>query len=881
MCPPKHALRFLRWFCREDYLEEIEGNLIELFEYQHDESPAKAKWSFIWGVIMHFRPAFIKSFKVFSPQNTTAMFHNYFKIALRLFARNRLISAINVLGLALALTGSLLITIFIQDELSYDDYHANADHIYRVTRNFLSPDGSENLHLGVIAPPFGPLLKNDFPDIKEVARTWGFDITMNPVEENGLAQESIYIENFFYAEPSVFKIFSIPTLAGDTKTPLEDPYTMMVSDATAKKYFGTQDVVGKQLKGGEVLFKITGVFQSFPEQSHWHPDVLVAFSTLNDQHIYGRQRLENSWTSNTFGTYILVNDQFDPKQTEEQFPAFLDKHMGQTGNPKQPSDWTNLFLQPLTSIHLHSQLDYEIEANGNIDHVYIMGAIGIFLLLIACFNFINLSTARATTRGKEVGLRKVLGAFRKQLITQHLSESIFTASLAFLLAIFMISLSIPWFNDFTGKSIQLPHYVNLTNILVILGLMIGVGIMAGYYPALVISRFTPALSLKGQHGSGKGNRGIRRVLVVVQFTISIIMIIATFIVYQQLNFLNNRELGYAKDQIVTIYYDDAIAERYETFHHELTKVPSIKYAGRSSLVPTERLTAMQGTSIQQGDSLIATDIVMKDVRIDHEFFDTYQIPIVSGRNFSKEIKSDDSLGFIINETAARMAGWTHEEAVGQVLKNGPVKGSVIGVVKDFHFESLHESIVPIVFHGHNHMFNYVSVLVSASEMQEALAHIEAVWKEFVPDQPFAYSFLSDHYRRLYDSEQRQSELFMIFAGLAIFIAAMGLFGLATFNTLQRLKEVSIRKVLGASIASLLQLLSQEILLLIFLANLMAWPIAWYFMNEWLSGFAYRIEMTWWMFALAGLFAVIVALCTITSQSIKAALSNPADTLRNE
>ena len=878
--PPHRALKFLRWFCREDYIDEIEGDLIELYEHQHEESPAKAQCKFFWNVVRHFRPAYIKSFKVFSPQNTTAMFNNYAKITLRLFARNKLISAINVLGLALALTGSLLIAIFIQDELSYDDYHANADHIYRVTRNFLSPDGTENLHLGVVAPPFGPLLKNDFPDIAEVARTWGFDISMNPVEEDGSVKENIYIENFFYAEPSVFKIFSIPILAGDTKTPLEDPYTMMISDASAEKYFGTLDVVGKQLKAGEVFFKIVGVYKSFPDQSHWHPDVLVAFSTLNDEHVYGRQRLENSWSSNTFGTYILVNDQFDPKQTEEQFPAFLDKHMGQTGNPEQPSDWTNLFLQPLTSIHLHSQLDHEIEANGNINHGYIMGVIGIFLLLIACFNFINLSTARATTRGKEVGLRKVLGAFQKQLITQHLSESIFTASLAFLLAIFMISLSIPWFNDFTGKSIQLPDYVTLTNIFIILGAMILVGIMAGFYPALVISRFTPALSLKGQDGSGKGNKGIRRILVVVQFTISIIMIIVTFIVYQQLSFLNERELGYVKDQIVTIYYNDAIAERYETFYHELTKAPFIKNAGRSSLVPTERLTAMQGTSVQQGDSLVATDIVMKDVRIDHEFFNTYQISLVSGRNFSKDIKSDDSLGFIINETAARMAGWTHEEAVGQVLKNGAVKGTVIGVVKDFHFESLHESIVPVVFHG-QHMFNNVSVLVSASEMQEALAHIEAVWKEFVPHQPFAYSFLSDRYRRLYDSEQRQSELFMIFAGLAIFIAAMGLFGLATFNTLQRLKEVSIRKVLGASIPSLLRLLSQEILLLIFLANLIAWPIAWYFMREWLNGFAYRIEMAWWMFALAGLFAVAVALCTIISQSIKAALVNPADTLRNE
>lgn len=808
------------------------------------------------------------------------MLYNYLKIALRLFTRNKLISAINIFGLALALTGSLLIAIFIQDELSYDRYHTRADDIYRVTRNFLSPDGSVTLHLGPIAPPFGPLLKNDFPDIEEVARTTGFYRSLSMIEEDGTFKESLNIENPFYAEPSIFKLFSIPILAGDTKTPLEKPYTVMVSDVTAKKYFGTLDVVGKRLKAEDFFMEITGVYQSFPAQSHWHPDILIAFSTLNDDNIYGRNRLETGWDNNNFSTYILVNDQFDPEKTEAQFPAFLDRHMGESDNPVQPSSWTNLFLQPLTSIHLHSQLDYEIEANGSINHVYIMGAIGIFLILIACFNFINLSTARATTRGKEVGLRKVLGAFKKQLITQHLSESILIAFFSFLLANVFISISIPWLNDFTGKSIQLENYVNLATILLMLGFMVLVGIMAGLYPAFVISTFKPALILKGQQGSVKGSGGIRKALVVVQFTISIIMIIATLITYQQLNFLNDHELGYAKDQVVTLGYDDALAERYETFYHELTKNPAIMNVGRSSLIPTGRLLDYQGTSVQQGDSLVATDIAMKDVRIDHEFFDTYQIPLVSGRNFSKEIKSDDSLGFIINETAAHMVGWTSEEAVGQVLRNGSVTGQVIGVVKDFHFESLHEPIVPVVFHG-QHNFNRISVRVSESKVEDALVHIEEVWKQFMPNLPFNYSFLSERYRHLYDSEQSQNELFIIFAGLAIFIASLGLFGLATFNTLHRLKEVSIRKVLGAPIGSILQLLSKEILILIFIANLIAWPTAWYFMNKWLSGFAYHIEMNILVFIIAGMLALVITLITIGSQTIKAALTNPATILRNE
>jgi putative ABC transport system permease protein len=809
------------------------------------------------------------------------MLYNYLKIALRLFARNKLISAINIAGLALALAGSLLIAIFILDELSYDRHHANADRIYRVTRNFLSPDGSVTLHLGPVAPPFGPLLENEFPDIIETVRTRGFYGTISTLSQDGTRKENLDIQNCYFAEPSVFTVFTIPILAGDQKTALEKPNSVMVSDETAMKYFGTLDVVGKQLEANNTYpAVITGVYKAFPPQSHWHPEMLIAFSTLNDDNIYGRQRLETAWGNNNFSTYILVNDQFDPVKTKAQFPAFVDKYMG-SESAVQPSTWTNLFLQPLTSIHLHSQLDYEIETNGSIVHVYIMGAIGGFLILIACFNFINLSTARATTRGKEVGLRKVVGAFKKQLIAQHLSESIVTALLAFLVALVLVSMAIPWLNDFTGKSIKLSDYASPVALLVLPAIMVFVGVLAGLYPAFVISGFKPALIIKGRQGSTRSTSGIRKALVVMQFSISIVMIIATLVTWQQLTFLNQRELGYGKDQVVTLgYYFDGDPDRYETFYHELTKHPAILNAARSSIIPTERLLDYQGTSVQQGDSLVSTEIVMKDVRIDHEFFDTYEVPVVSGRNFSKEIQSDDSLGYVINEAAAEMVGWSPEEAIGQVLRNGGVTGSVIGVVSDFHFESLHEPIVPVVFIGQQN-FNTISVKISQTEMKSALAHIEEVWKSFLSDVPYSYSFLSDNYRDLYQSEQRQNELFILFAGLAIFIASMGLFGLATFNTLQRSKEVSIRKVLGAPVSSILQLLTREILILILIANFIAWPVAWYFMSEWLGRFAYHIEMDVVTYLLAGVFALVITLITIGSQTVKTALTNPATVLRNE
>ena len=413
------------------------------------------------------------------------MLKNYFTIALRLLKRNKLISTINILGLALALTGTLLIALFVQDELSYDRYHENADDIYRVTRNFLSPDGSVSLHLGHVAPPYGPMFKNDFPDIKEVVRTTYCGLPLRRVADDGSVSEPLNFDKAFYAEQSVFTVFSVPIVLGDATAPLEKPFTLMVSDAAAERYFGTQDVVGERLQSDDHYFEITGVYEAFPPQSHWHPDVLVAFGTLNDESIYGREQLETAWGQNNFSTYLLVNEEFDPARTEAQFPDFLDRNM--TGfDDAPPSTWTNLFLQPLTSIHLHSQLDSELEANGNINHVYIMGAIGVFLLLIACFNFINLSTARATSRGKEVGLRKVVGAFRQQLITQHLSESVLVALFAFLVAIVLVTLALPWLNDFTGKSLQLAQYVQPLAVLGVLGAVGLVGILAGLYPAFII-----------------------------------------------------------------------------------------------------------------------------------------------------------------------------------------------------------------------------------------------------------------------------------------------------------------------------------------------------------------------------------------------------------
>ena len=809
------------------------------------------------------------------------MIRNYLKVALRAILRNKLTSFINIAGLAFAMTCCLLIFLFIQDELSYDLYHSKANRIYRVTREFLSPDGSTTLHLGHVSPPFGPLLKNDFPDFEQVVRTCQ-NRYLIAYQENAEVKKAFNEDNTFYAEPEIFQVFDIPLAEGNKNKALTQPFTMMLSEKTARKYFGNESAQGKRLKINDKFdFEVTGVFADFPRQSHWHPDFLLAFSTLDDSTLYGRRRLETNWGNNSFATYALVKDQpFDPKKIEAQFPAFLDKHMGTDAakNAPLPSSWTKLYLQKLTDIHLRSQLDSEIETNGNINNVYMMGVIGLFIILIACFNFVNLSTARGTKRAKEVGLRKVVGAFRTQLITQYLSESVLTAFLALVISLGLSSFAMGWLNNFTGKFLE----INLTHgllILVLVGFTVLVGLLAGIYPALMVSGFKPALVLKGQ-GSAKGKGGIRKTLVVAQFAISIALMIATAITFQQLEFLNRRDLGYAKDQIVTLRNFREIETNYDAFYNELLKHSAIKNVGRSSLIPTDRLVDYDDARVQMGDSMATTNVVIKNVGADYDFFDTYQIPFVSGRNFSKAIKTDDSLAFILNEAAVKMIGWNKEEALGKDFQYGETRGKVIGVVKDFHFESLHEPIVPVVFYPFSSYGN-ISVKIAGSHMQQGIAHIEKIWKSFLPHRPFEYEFLSMRYQQLYESEKKQGQLFTIFSGLAIFIACLGLFGLATFNTLQRVKEIGIRKVMGASLTHILTSLSKEIVILVLIANVLAWPIAWYFMGKWLDGFAYRIDLPVTIFILSTVAALLIALITVSFQTIKTAMTNPAKTLRYE
>ncbi len=819
------------------------------------------------------------------------MIRNYLKTAFRSIFRNKLTAFINISGLALAMSCALMIYLYVSDELSYDKYNANSGRTYRITRDFLSTDGTINLRLGNVAPPIGPLAKNDFGEIEVMARTVNFGFAIG-LEENGELKKVFREEHLFIAEPDILKIFDFTFTEGNPTQALERPFTIALSESAAEKYFGSTNVIGKQLRGNNQFdLEVTGVYKDFPKQAHWHPELLLSFSSMNDSTLYGRKNLETAWGNNMFGTYIILDQGADPKKLEAQMPAFLDKHFGPYaikvfGAPPDfiASKNTRLNVEKVTDIHLYSHLDDELEANGSMTNVYIMGIIGVFIVLIACFNFVNLSTARATKRAKEVGLRKAVGAFKNQLIVQYLSESILIAFLAMILSYGLSTLSIGWLNNFTSKQLSVNLFAHWQILAGLVGFALFVGLLAGIYPAFVISAYKPALVLKGQQGISKGKGGIRKVLVVAQFAISAFLIISTAVIFEQLGFINSSDLGYEKERVVTLRYYRELSDTYDSFYNELTKSSIIKNVGRSTLVPTNRLLNSSGPpSIMKGDSLVNTNTTTKMVYVDPEFFKTYGMDFVAGRDFDKSIKTDDSLAFVVNETAAREYGWkSPEEGINKDFRYSGTTGKLIGVVKDFHFESLHQRIVPIVFFpvkGGN--YSDLSVKIAGDNFQEGVAHLEKVWKEFLPNRPFEYQFLNARYDRLYNDEQKQSQLFSIFSGLAIFIACLGLFGLATFNTMQRIKEIGIRKVLGATVPNILTLLSKEIVILILIANLFAWPLAWIVMGRWLNSFAYHIDMNVFVYAGTAVLAIVVALITVSIQTIKAAMSNPANTLHYE
>jgi putative ABC transport system permease protein len=816
------------------------------------------------------------------------MLKNYLRIAVRNLAKYKLISFINLFGLTVGLTCCLLILSFILHETSYDRYNSKADRTWRVTRSFNNPDGVVSLHLGTVAPPFGPLLRNDFPDIQKMTRLLEIEHATPMRYEDKIFNE----QNIFFADTNFVDIFDITFLEGNPNTALTDPNSILLTPDVARKYFGDADPMNKVVRmDNQINFKVTGIYKPFPSAAHLHPKLLLSFSTLNDSTIYGERGLRTNWGNNSFFTYILLPKDYPVQSMVAQFPAFLDRHMPTDGAPPgyKPHQGTKLFLQPLTSIHLRSHLDSEAEENGDASRVTIFGAIALFILLIACINYMNLSTARSSLRAREIGIRKVSGAVRQEIIFQFLSESILFSYIALILAAVLTWVTLPALDSVTGLTLSVNTLLQPVILIPLLLTPLLVGILSGLYPALFLSSFQPSKVLKGLFKAGSGSISFRKVLVVTQFAISIVLLISTAIVFQQLHFMQNTSLGFDKDLIVTMNYNAGLDKTYESFRSRLLQDPHIREITRSSRIPSGRLLDEQGASTQSGDSLRPVTADIKYLTVDHDFLSTFGIPIAAGRDYSR-LYATDSTGFILNSAATKALGIRDPtEMIGRNFSYGGTKGKVIGITKDFNFESLHQSIVPLILtlpapsQAASNSFAKMSVKLVGNKdnITEALNRLGSAWKSYLPEVPFEYTFLDEKFDQLYTSEQRQGTLFTVFSGIAIFIACLGLLGLSAFSISQRIKEIGIRKVLGASTGGLIRLLSVDFLKLVALASLIAFPIAWYAMHNWLRDFAYRISIQWWIFGIAGLLAALVALATISFQALKAALANPVNSLRSE
>ncbi|MCW3091918.1 MAG: FtsX-like permease family protein [Ferruginibacter sp.] len=809
------------------------------------------------------------------------MIKNYLKIAFRNLSRYKFNSFINLFGLTIGFTCCLLILVFITNELSFDKYNRNADRIYRVTRKFTSPEGKQWLNLGTVAPPFGPLLQNDFPDIEKITRLLPIGTTPLRYEEKIFNEEKA-----FYADENLFSVFNVSVIKGDPRRALNDPFCVMLSEGIAKKYFGNEDPVNKVIRQNNTTnYKVTGIYKAFPSNSHIHPEILFSFNTLRDSTVYGENNLKTNWGNNSFFTYLLLPANYPADKIAAEFPSFIDKHMPvESGQGIKASGTTSLSLQKLTDIHLRSHMDYEAEENGDINRVYIFSAIALFILLIACINYMNLSTARSVLRAKEIGIRKVVGAERKEIIFQFLSESIMVTSIALLFSLVFAWLAIPWLNDISGQQLSLALISNWKMILLLVAIPFIVGIISGLYPAFFMSSFQPVKVLKGLMRVQAGNISFRQVLVVTQFSISIILIIATAVVFQQLNYMQRKSLGFDREHIVTLPYDGALTPQYEAFRNELLGNPAIKDAARSSRIPTGRLLDAQGAAIPVGDTVAPIKADIKMVATDYDFIPTYGIKMAAGRNFSREYKADTT-SFIINEATLSVLGIkTVSDVVGKPFVYAGIKGRIIGVVQDFHFESMHEHIIPLVLllpPPTQGFYNRLSVKIAGKDIPGGLTQLEKTWKHFLPEAPFAYTFLDEYFDILYQAENRQGTLFTTFSCLAILIACLGLFGLSAFTITQRVKEIGIRKVLGASIGNIVRMISKDFLKLVLVAAVIAFPVAWYAMHKWLEDFAYRVGISWWIFGAAAIIAFLIALLTISFQAIKAAIANPVKSLRTE
>jgi putative ABC transport system permease protein len=802
------------------------------------------------------------------------MFKNYLKIAWRNLMKNKIFSFINIFGLTIGLTSFLLIALYVFDEFTFDGFHKNADNIYRVVEHKINEEGTEAKIAGT-AYQVSEKGKIDLPEIDDAARL----LTISRTNVSTLENANVFYENYTIGSPGLLTVFDFKLLQGDRHTALNAPHSVIITEETAKKLFSSTDVLGKAIKisADSILFKVTGVLENFPANSHLSFNLLFSEVSMGKEF---KDFINTDWNSNAFTTYLLLKSNVDPHKLEARINNIVFTNSDHKNAVKR-----NIILQPLKDIHFYSGA---IEGNsgrtGDITYMYVFSIVGLFVLLIACINYMNLTTARFANRAKEIGVRKVTGASRKILIGQFLTECFLVTIIALVFALGLVKLLLPWFNSFTEKQLVLGLHTDSRIWMGIIITTIMVGLLAGIYPAMFQSGLTPMSLIKSKLKLSKGNVSLRRSLVVSQFALSIIMIVATIIVYMQIRYLKTKDMGFNKEQLLVIDINSGKIRRgAETIKTEIAKLTQVKNVSVSSRVPGEwkdipKITA-KARNAQGGNG---TELYF--LGVDNQFLNTYQINLVKGRNFAYGSLADSS-SVIINETAARQLGITEPlEQLIDIPLNNLFTVRVIGIVKDFNFQSLREPLAPMMLGFEKNpvqSIDYFTAKVETTNMDETLKRMNAILQSIDQDHLFEYHFLDNQWDLFYREDKIRETIFFSVALLTILIASLGLFGLATYAAEQRIKEIGIRKVLGASVPNIVSMLSKDFLKLVIISALLAFPLAWWAMHHWLQDFAYHITISWWMFLAAGILAVLIALFTISFQAIKAAVANPVKSLRTE
>jgi putative ABC transport system permease protein len=807
------------------------------------------------------------------------MIRNYIKTAFRNLLKNKGFTAINILGLALGLATCLLIVFYVFDELSFDRFNTKADRIYRVNEN-VKFGGNEGIYAECPAPT-AAALKGDFPEIEQVAR-----FRQRGGNQVKKGNQNIQEDNMVYADNAIFDVFTLPMIDGNPGNALKETHSVVITEKMALKYFNNTKAAGKVLTFNDTsLYKVTGVIKNIPKQSHFNFDFILSMPSLAESK-------EDAWFSSNFDTYVLFRPGIDYKKFEAKLPEFLKKHAEPQlqsilhmtfAKLEQTGDYFRLSLIPLLKIHLESNTKYDMGSKGDIKIVYIFSAIAIFILLIACVNFMNLSTARSANRAKEVGVRKVLGSSRKYLIAQFLTESVMVTLVSAIIAVAIAWAFLPLFNQVSAKELTITPQIIGWLLPVMIVFIIVVGCLAGSYPALFLSGFQPIEVLKGKLAAGFKGGVFRSSLVVFQFSISIFLIIGTIVIYNQLKYIQNKDLGYDRDHVLIVNQVWTLGNKAKTFKQEVKQLAGVKGVTMTGFLPTSGYN--NNSSLFKDPVLDSKRAIQSSIwNVDEDYIPTLGIKLKAGRNFSVDMKTDSS-AIIINEAAAQLLGFTNP--TNQLLylpmdnKAKVMKPfHVIGIIKDFNFKSLRENVTPLVLFDSEDT-GALSIRINSADVPALLEQVKAKWRAVSPNLQISYSFMDEDFDNNYRTEQRIGKIAISFTSLAIIIACLGLFGLAAYAAEQRTKEIGIRKVLGASLTGIVGMLSKDFITLVIIAILIAAPCAWWAMHSWLQGFAYHQTFQWWIVVMAGIAAVLIAFITISFQSIKAALANPVKSLRSE